>query len=202
MIRHPHHVKYVTGGFLPLKFEKIYDMFTSRFNEIEEGCFQGKCWKSKERRSFHFKIRWWSVFWLQCEGSQHVSSLWFRISFPSQNRMAYCIFKLLVFHFEYFCVVFSYLAGTEEGHIHRCSCSYNEQYLDSYVGHAVSWVERIYKMTLVVSLILLSIIVLCDYMNSWIHDLINVFYVLFLWFAGSCVFDSLVPIYTRCVPEL
>ncbi|KAK2155931.1 hypothetical protein LSH36_226g00003 [Paralvinella palmiformis] len=29
-----------------------------------------------------------------------------------------------------------YLAGTEEGHIHRCSCSYNEQYLDSYFGHA------------------------------------------------------------------
>jgi len=28
-----------------------------------------------------------------------------------------------------------YLAGTEEGHIHRCSCSYNEQYLDSYYGH-------------------------------------------------------------------
>ncbi|CAG2202637.1 WD repeat-containing protein 78 [Mytilus edulis] len=28
-----------------------------------------------------------------------------------------------------------YLAGTEEGHIHKCSCSYNEQYLDSFVGH-------------------------------------------------------------------
>ncbi|XP_060071866.1 dynein axonemal intermediate chain 4-like [Ylistrum balloti] len=28
-----------------------------------------------------------------------------------------------------------YLAGTEEGHIHKCSCSYNEQYLDSYTGH-------------------------------------------------------------------
>ncbi|KAK3090322.1 hypothetical protein FSP39_010938 [Pinctada imbricata] len=28
-----------------------------------------------------------------------------------------------------------YLAGTEEGHIHKCSCSYNEQYLESYVGH-------------------------------------------------------------------
>lgn len=29
-----------------------------------------------------------------------------------------------------------YLAGTEDGHIHRCSCSYNEQYLDSYFGHS------------------------------------------------------------------
>ncbi|XP_033637142.1 WD repeat-containing protein 78-like [Asterias rubens] len=28
-----------------------------------------------------------------------------------------------------------YLAGTEEGHIHKCSCSYNEQYLDTYFGH-------------------------------------------------------------------
>ena len=28
-----------------------------------------------------------------------------------------------------------YLVGTEEGMIHRCSSSYNEQYLDSYAGH-------------------------------------------------------------------
>lgn len=28
-----------------------------------------------------------------------------------------------------------YLAGTEEGHIHKCSCSYNEQFLESYHGH-------------------------------------------------------------------
>ncbi|XP_064607493.1 dynein axonemal intermediate chain 4-like [Liolophura sinensis] len=41
-----------------------------------------------------------------------------------------------------FCVDFQkhdtniYLAGTEEGHIHKCSCSYNEQYLESYNGHA------------------------------------------------------------------
>ncbi|XP_028413051.1 WD repeat-containing protein 78-like isoform X2 [Dendronephthya gigantea] len=28
-----------------------------------------------------------------------------------------------------------YIIGTEEGHIHKCSCSYNEQYLESYVGH-------------------------------------------------------------------
>ncbi|KAJ3120629.1 WD repeat-containing protein 78 [Nowakowskiella sp. JEL0407] len=28
-----------------------------------------------------------------------------------------------------------YLVGTEEGHIHRCSCSYNEQYLFTYAGH-------------------------------------------------------------------
>ena len=29
-----------------------------------------------------------------------------------------------------------YFAGTEDGHIHRCSCSYNEQYLDTFSGHA------------------------------------------------------------------
>ncbi|XP_078576118.1 dynein axonemal intermediate chain 4-like isoform X1 [Branchiostoma floridae x Branchiostoma japonicum] len=36
-----------------------------------------------------------------------------------------------------------YLAGTEEGHIHKCSCSYNEQYLDSYAGHT----GPVYKIT-------------------------------------------------------
>ena len=29
----------------------------------------------------------------------------------------------------------SYIVGTEEGSIHRCSVSYNEQYLDTYTGH-------------------------------------------------------------------
>uniref|UniRef100_A0A8B9Q440 Dynein axonemal intermediate chain 4 n=1 Tax=Apteryx owenii TaxID=8824 RepID=A0A8B9Q440_APTOW len=28
-----------------------------------------------------------------------------------------------------------YLAGTEEGLIHKCSCSYNEQFLETYRGH-------------------------------------------------------------------
>ncbi|KAI9143368.1 WD40-repeat-containing domain protein [Paraphysoderma sedebokerense] len=28
-----------------------------------------------------------------------------------------------------------YLVGTEDGTIHRCSCSYNEQYLNTYLGH-------------------------------------------------------------------
>uniref|UniRef100_A0A8C4VYP4 Dynein axonemal intermediate chain 4 n=1 Tax=Gopherus evgoodei TaxID=1825980 RepID=A0A8C4VYP4_9SAUR len=28
-----------------------------------------------------------------------------------------------------------YLAGTEEGHIHKCSCSYNEQFLETYRAH-------------------------------------------------------------------
>lgn len=28
-----------------------------------------------------------------------------------------------------------YLVGTEEAFIHKCSCSYNEQYLETYVGH-------------------------------------------------------------------
>lgn len=29
-----------------------------------------------------------------------------------------------------------YIVGTEEGKIHRCSCSYNEQYLETYHGHS------------------------------------------------------------------
>ncbi|XP_059146873.1 dynein axonemal intermediate chain 4-like isoform X2 [Physella acuta] len=28
-----------------------------------------------------------------------------------------------------------YLAGTEDGFVHKCSCSHNEQYLESYQGH-------------------------------------------------------------------
>ncbi|KAL8606491.1 hypothetical protein ACOMHN_037722 [Nucella lapillus] len=30
----------------------------------------------------------------------------------------------------------TYLVGTEEGNIHKCSCSYNEQYLETYYGHS------------------------------------------------------------------
>lgn len=29
----------------------------------------------------------------------------------------------------------TYITGTEEGNIHRCSVSYNEQYLETYHGH-------------------------------------------------------------------
>eukprot|EP00002_Diphylleia_rotans_P031932 TRINITY_DN6660_c0_g1_i3.p1 TRINITY_DN6660_c0_g1~~TRINITY_DN6660_c0_g1_i3.p1 ORF type:complete len:353 (+),score=64.46 TRINITY_DN6660_c0_g1_i3:171-1229(+) len=29
-----------------------------------------------------------------------------------------------------------YLCGTEDGNIHKCSCSYNEQYLENYFGHS------------------------------------------------------------------
>ncbi|XP_041508841.1 dynein intermediate chain 4, axonemal isoform X2 [Microtus oregoni] len=36
-----------------------------------------------------------------------------------------------------------YLAGTEEGLIHKCSCSYNEQYLETYSGHK----GPVYKVT-------------------------------------------------------
>ncbi|XP_013369893.1 PREDICTED: WD repeat-containing protein 78 [Chinchilla lanigera] len=41
-----------------------------------------------------------------------------------------------------------YLAGTEEGHIHKCSCSYNEQYLETYRGHKVSLIMGpVYRVT-------------------------------------------------------
>ncbi|XP_023574020.1 WD repeat-containing protein 78 isoform X2 [Octodon degus] len=36
-----------------------------------------------------------------------------------------------------------YLVGTEEGHIHKCSCSYNEQYLETYRRHK----GPVYKVT-------------------------------------------------------
>jgi len=41
-----------------------------------------------------------------------------------------------------FCIDFprhdpsTYLVGTEDGLVHRCSTSYNEQYLDTYIGHS------------------------------------------------------------------
>lgn len=44
----------------------------------------------------------------------------------------------------FFCSSFRYLAGTEEGHIHKCSCSYNEQYLENYHGHTV---RKIFYLT-------------------------------------------------------
>ncbi|CAL8104323.1 unnamed protein product [Calicophoron daubneyi] len=34
-----------------------------------------------------------------------------------------------------------YVVGTEEGPIHKCSCSYNEQYLDTFFGHTASVYE-------------------------------------------------------------
>uniref|UniRef100_A0A674J4N2 WD repeat domain 78 n=1 Tax=Terrapene triunguis TaxID=2587831 RepID=A0A674J4N2_9SAUR len=34
-----------------------------------------------------------------------------------------------------------YLAGTEEGHIHKCSCSYNEQFLETYRAHKVGKIK-------------------------------------------------------------
>lgn len=30
-----------------------------------------------------------------------------------------------------------YIAGTEDGPIHKCSTSYSEQYLETYMGHKV-----------------------------------------------------------------
>lgn len=43
--------------------------------------------------------------------------------------------------------IFRYLCGTEEGLIHRCSVSYNEQYLDTYSGHTVK-LEKLISMVL------------------------------------------------------
>lgn len=37
-----------------------------------------------------------------------------------------------------------YLCGTEEGLIHRCSVSYNEQYLDTYSAHTVNWANVVH----------------------------------------------------------
>ena len=44
-------------------------------------------------------------------------------------------------HAQYVLFTLSYLACTEEGYIHKCSCSYNEQVLETYTGHAVRKVD-------------------------------------------------------------
>ncbi|CAB1323935.1 unnamed protein product, partial [Coregonus sp. 'balchen'] len=40
-----------------------------------------------------------------------------------------------------------YLAGTEEGHIHKCSCSYNEQFLETYIAHKL-WRQDLFTPVL------------------------------------------------------
>ena len=52
------------------------------------------------------------------------------LSFPKINSLQLNVFL-------------RYLCGTEEGLIHRCSVSYNEQYLDTYSGHTVR--KNVYK---------------------------------------------------------
>ncbi|XP_051868469.1 dynein axonemal intermediate chain 4 isoform X2 [Pristis pectinata] len=41
-----------------------------------------------------------------------------------------------------------YLAGTEEGYIHKCSCSYNEQFLETYGVHKLPMLNSIIVSTL------------------------------------------------------
>ncbi len=44
---------------------------------------------------------------------------------------------------------YRYLACTEEGYIHKCSCSYNEQFLETYTGHnARLMAVKMYNMVL------------------------------------------------------
>ncbi|VDP83672.1 unnamed protein product [Schistosoma mattheei] len=37
-----------------------------------------------------------------------------------------------------------YVVGTENGPIYKCSYSYNEQYLDTYIAHSVSPITLIF----------------------------------------------------------
>jgi WD40 repeat protein len=48
---------------------------------------------------------------------------------------ANCIHTILVTNHHDNIFVRLPLAGTEDGHIHKCSTSYSEQYLESYSGH-------------------------------------------------------------------
>lgn len=55
----------------------------------------------------------------------------------------------------------SYVVGTEEGPIHKCSCSYNEQYLDTFLGHTVRF-----------ALILLNLSLSC-FIHIFIREALN-----------------------------
>lgn len=63
---------------------------------------------------------------------------------------------------------FRYLAGTEEGHIHRCSCSYNEQYLDSYFGHTVSGRFSLKKLLILINMSRYS------WENQWVSGICEI----------------------------
>lgn len=67
-------------------------------------------------------------------------STWEGLTLMVKHRF-YCgwsLIKIMLTKPIFDLIIFRYLAGTEEGHIHKCSCSYNEQYLESYNGHTVS----------------------------------------------------------------
>ena len=104
-----------------------------RSDEAEAGCAQDEHGQNEEGGGFNFEERSRSLLRLQHQRLQHVSHSRMRSTF--RTRWRHCMLGHLP------C---SYLVGTEEGQIHRCSCSYNEQYLDSYHGHTgpvnrISW---------------------------------------------------------------
>ena len=53
------------------------------------------------------------------------------------NCMYNAYYFCLILISDFFSIL-SYLVSTEEGHIHKCSVSYNEQFLESYNAHSVS----------------------------------------------------------------
>ena len=63
--------------------------------------------------------------------------------FPSQRQQHVRTLNPYLFKSKFECLTHvisrnlkSYLVGTENGHIHKCSCSYNEQYLGTYFSHS------------------------------------------------------------------
>lgn len=80
----------------------------------------------EQRRRTHIETRGRFVLW-------HLGRR--QINVSSMN------FILLLFFSLFYCLSLfdlkkkRYLCGTEDGYIHRCSTSYNEQYLDTYRGH-------------------------------------------------------------------
>ena len=95
----------------------------------------------------------------------------------------------IFFHNLIWCNVFRYIAGTEEGHIHRCSCSYNEQYLDSYHGHTVNKLCCKFSLS---TRILFNCVTSSHNMNPCIC----------CFLSGSCLQVVMVTVHKRSISQL
>ena len=77
--------------------------------------------------------------------SQHAPGMGFDFSSKDSNMYG-------TFYIRTACIIYllycRYLVCTEEGYIYKCSCSYNEQFLETYTGHTVRDHSQSYELWL------------------------------------------------------
>ena len=77
------------------------------------------------------------MFYQRWEGYPLVVDKWFRVQAVSDLPGTLTDVKRLTEHEKFQLGNPNiYIAGTEDGHIHKFSCSYNEQHLESFFGHS------------------------------------------------------------------